>query len=234
MRRRSHDRRERGSALLVAMLMLALMGIIGIASLETVTRDRQVAGYGNLAQSALYAADAGNGLPAVRFDTDWLESVFSADGIELPITVFVVHKVTSATLGNQNIIDGGSAGPRFRLGYNPPGEPLFATFQTWPPALNANIAIETPMPDFTVVTALYNEPGARSALRVDGEEKASSENMASHRLVDITIGSRTSRDRQWFFGDIAEMIFYERALADGELAAVESYLANKYGFGLAP
>ena len=59
MRRRSENRRERGSALLVAMLMLALMGIIGIASLETVTADRQVAGYGNLAQSALYAADAG-------------------------------------------------------------------------------------------------------------------------------------------------------------------------------
>jgi hypothetical protein len=182
----------------------------------------------------VYVADANNGLPAVRFDTDWLEAVFSADGIELPITVFVVHKVTSATMGNQNIIDGGSAGPRFRLGYNPPGEPLFATFVNWPPALNARITIETPMPDFTVVTALYNEPGARSALRVDGEEKASSTNMASHRLVDITIGSRTSRDRQWFFGDIAEIIFYERALEDGELAAVESYLADKYGFGLAP
>lgn len=59
MRRRIDKRSERGSALLVAMLMLALMGIIGIASLETVTADRQVAGYGNLAQSALYAADAG-------------------------------------------------------------------------------------------------------------------------------------------------------------------------------
>ena len=59
MRRRSENHRERGSALLVAMLMLALMGIIGIASLETVARDRQVAGFGNLAQSALYAADAG-------------------------------------------------------------------------------------------------------------------------------------------------------------------------------
>jgi hypothetical protein len=59
MRHQSEHRRERGSALLVAMLMLALMGIIGIASLETVARDRQVAGFGNLAQSALYAADAG-------------------------------------------------------------------------------------------------------------------------------------------------------------------------------
>ncbi len=46
-------------ALLMTMLLLILMGIIGLASLDTVMRDRQVAGYQNLAQTALYAADAG-------------------------------------------------------------------------------------------------------------------------------------------------------------------------------
>ena len=53
------DRRESGAALLMAMLMLVLMGMIGIASMDTVMRDRQVAGFQNLAQTALYAADAG-------------------------------------------------------------------------------------------------------------------------------------------------------------------------------
>lgn len=53
------SKREGGAALLVAMLMLVLMGMIGLASLDTVMRDRQVAGFQNLAQSALYAADAG-------------------------------------------------------------------------------------------------------------------------------------------------------------------------------
>ena len=52
-------RRERGAALLVAMLMLALMGLIGFASMDTVMRDRQVAGNLSLSQNALYAADAG-------------------------------------------------------------------------------------------------------------------------------------------------------------------------------
>lgn len=52
-------KREGGAALLVAMLMLVLMGMIGLASLDTVMRDRQVAGFQNLAQTALYAADAG-------------------------------------------------------------------------------------------------------------------------------------------------------------------------------
>lgn len=52
-------RREGGAALLMAMLMLVLMGMIGLASMDTVMRDRQVAGFQNLAQTALYAADAG-------------------------------------------------------------------------------------------------------------------------------------------------------------------------------
>jgi hypothetical protein len=41
------------------MLLLALMGAIGLASLNTVMRDRQVAGFQSQSQTALYAADAG-------------------------------------------------------------------------------------------------------------------------------------------------------------------------------
>ena len=52
-------RHERGAALLVAMVLMALMGIIGFASLDTVMRDRQMSGNHSLSQSALYAADAG-------------------------------------------------------------------------------------------------------------------------------------------------------------------------------
>ena len=52
-------RRESGTALLIAMLLMALMGVIGLSSLDTVMRDRQVAGNTSQAQSALYAADAG-------------------------------------------------------------------------------------------------------------------------------------------------------------------------------
>ena len=52
-------KRENGAALLVAVLMLVLMGLIGMASLDTVMRDRQIAGHTSRARSALYAADAG-------------------------------------------------------------------------------------------------------------------------------------------------------------------------------
>ncbi len=65
---RRGGRREAGSALLVAMVMLALMGLVGFASLDTVMRDRQVAGFQSRAQTALYAADAGiaQGLDILR------------------------------------------------------------------------------------------------------------------------------------------------------------------------
>ena len=61
-------RNQEGTALLVTMMMLALMGLVGMASLDTATRERQVAGYSSLAQSALYAADAGvaEGLDLLR------------------------------------------------------------------------------------------------------------------------------------------------------------------------
>lgn len=52
-------RRESGTALLVSILMLVMMGLLGMASLDTVMRDRQIAGYTSRARSALYAADAG-------------------------------------------------------------------------------------------------------------------------------------------------------------------------------
>jgi hypothetical protein len=51
-------KRESGAALLVAVLLLAMLGVIGLASMETVTRDRQVAGFQNRGRVALYAAEA--------------------------------------------------------------------------------------------------------------------------------------------------------------------------------
>ena len=52
-------RHESGSAMFIAVLMLVLMGALGIAAMETVTRDRQVAGFQNRSRSAFYAAEAG-------------------------------------------------------------------------------------------------------------------------------------------------------------------------------
>jgi hypothetical protein len=51
-------RSQCGSALVIAMIMLILMGLIGFAALATVTRDSQVAGAQFRKKSAFYAAEA--------------------------------------------------------------------------------------------------------------------------------------------------------------------------------
>jgi hypothetical protein len=51
-------RRESGSALFIAVMMLVLMGALGIVALDSVTTDRQVAGLQNRAVNAFYTAEA--------------------------------------------------------------------------------------------------------------------------------------------------------------------------------
>lgn len=63
-------RRQAGGALLISMFLMAAMALIGLASLDTVMRDRQVAGYSSLSSNAMYAADAGlaESLDVIRTD----------------------------------------------------------------------------------------------------------------------------------------------------------------------
>jgi hypothetical protein len=53
---------------------------------------------------------------------------------------------------------------------------------------------------------------------------------------DVT-ASTFSKDRTYdysWWGDLAELVIYERALSASEVAAVETYLAARYGIGLPP
>jgi Tfp pilus assembly protein PilX len=91
--------RESGAALLIAVLMLALVATIGFASLNTVARDREVAGNTGRAQSALYAADAGIAASLQSLRTEQTgSSIRSGECIDAT--------VPSANLGN-----GASYGP---------------------------------------------------------------------------------------------------------------------------
>ncbi|MBW2397171.1 MAG: hypothetical protein JRG95_23220, partial [Deltaproteobacteria bacterium] len=55
----SKRRRESGAAMFIAVLMLVLMGWMGMAAMNTVTRDNQIAGFQNRNQNAFFAAEAG-------------------------------------------------------------------------------------------------------------------------------------------------------------------------------
>lgn len=52
-------RRQQGSALLVTMMLLVLLGMIGIAAMDASRADQQVAGFSKRSQLAFYAAEAG-------------------------------------------------------------------------------------------------------------------------------------------------------------------------------
>ena len=53
------NRRESGSALIITVLVMLLLGAIGISALDTVMRDQQVAGFQNRSSTAFYTAEAG-------------------------------------------------------------------------------------------------------------------------------------------------------------------------------
>ena len=56
---RHSRKRQQGSALLIVMLVMAMMGLIGFAALEAVTRDQRVAGFMKRKKIAFFAAEAG-------------------------------------------------------------------------------------------------------------------------------------------------------------------------------
>lgn len=56
---RTRRREETGAAMFVAILMLVLMGALGLAAMNTVSRDRQISGFQNRTRGAFYAAEAG-------------------------------------------------------------------------------------------------------------------------------------------------------------------------------
>ncbi len=59
MHERSDRRREEGAALLVAIMLMVFMGVIGLAAMDVVTQDKQVAGTLKRTKTAFYAAEAG-------------------------------------------------------------------------------------------------------------------------------------------------------------------------------
>ena len=55
----TRDRRESGSAMLIAIMVLVLMGLMGFAAIDTASEDQMIAGLGNRSRSAFHAAEAG-------------------------------------------------------------------------------------------------------------------------------------------------------------------------------
>jgi Tfp pilus assembly protein PilX len=72
-------RGEGGSALLITVMLLMMLGLVGLAALNTTTRDQQVAGFQNRKRMALYAADAGISEALERLTTTSTPTISTTD-----------------------------------------------------------------------------------------------------------------------------------------------------------
>jgi Tfp pilus assembly protein PilX len=72
-------RNQRGNALVIALLMLACLTLLGIASLMTSTVELQVSGSDRVAKTAFYAADGGTEMASELLEQNIEERSWSDD-----------------------------------------------------------------------------------------------------------------------------------------------------------
>lgn len=99
-------RREGGAALVIALFLLVMMGMVGVYALDTVALDQQVAGFQNQKRVAFYAAEA-----AVAEALDTLASTGTPD-------------VSAGTMGDSSIYPYGQPGYGLDTTATTPIEPL--------------------------------------------------------------------------------------------------------------
>jgi hypothetical protein len=123
---RHQSRREGGAALLIAMLMMALMGLIGFAALSAVTQDARVAGAIYRKKLSFYAAEAGI---AKTLETMRTTGAPTVPGVSLADTTAYPHGQPTYSLDTvaadpvESLGFGGFPGMNLQIGQN--GGPTF-------------------------------------------------------------------------------------------------------------
>jgi hypothetical protein len=123
MNARTDRRRDQGSALLVAVLLMALLGAIGLAGLEAASQDRQTAGVQNRKRIAFWAAESGiaearndmrnGGVPTLAPSTNVGDSSLHPYGLPTYVPEETTDLGTSAIPGFQLRVSGN--GPTYQL-----------------------------------------------------------------------------------------------------------------------
>jgi hypothetical protein len=78
-----------------------------------------------------------------------------------------------------------------------------------------------------VLVAAFN--GSSSFTRVNGSQSANFNSGSSSKGVGYQIGSNASNSGEFWDGDIAEVLFFDRLLTAGDISLLESYLSAKWG-----
>jgi hypothetical protein len=100
-------RREQGVVMFITVLLLAMMGGLGLAALDSAARDRDTAGYYNRETAAFYAAEAG-----VQHARAVIASIESL-GVAPAFPTEGAPQSIGDTSAYYNIISGGGALPSY-------------------------------------------------------------------------------------------------------------------------
>ena len=123
---RREARAQGGSAMVIAMLMLMLMGLIGFAALATVTRDAQVSGAQVRKKTAFYAAEAAIAKALETMRTTGTPTITNTDLGDTTVypygrPSYAVDSSTATPIESLGL--GGFPGMNLQLGQD--GSPLF-------------------------------------------------------------------------------------------------------------
>lgn len=186
---------------------------------EVASRDAAQATSGN---QPLYVANAINGRPGLYFDAsrvDRLSATIAPSNAEATVIVVAVPNTASVT--------------RFALGSNTSTKNLYFEYSSgycrWGMQAASNYLGTGLFAAPQIVAAVYN--GASSVIRVDGVATTGDVGAHATKSTALTIGHRASLSGNAYDGIISEVLWYDRALATGEIEAIERYLGAKYGIG---
>ncbi|MBZ4420791.1 LamG domain-containing protein [Myxococcus sp. RHSTA-1-4] len=191
----------------------------GTASLQPVLRRAAIAGHA-----------------AIQFDgvndrLDLASNVFASGNF--PLTVFAVLQTTDT---EGHIVGTGSSSEGFLTTY---GAGL--TFVAGNPTVKANsngsglhLSAAAPANDGAtrVLTAVAQSGASRLFVNCASQGASASTTNAygyGRSTLGASDGSQSGQSRDPFAGQLAELIVYRRALLQDERAAIEDYLASKYG-----
>jgi hypothetical protein len=178
-------------------------------------------GHGNDASSnrgPILVQDVANGLPAMRFDgsasagSGQLVNFKQRLGGNIRTVFWVVSESAAATAAYRSLLGDSSSNNDFAGEYGAPGS-IWRSCCTSPRVIGGH-------------TRLNGAP-------VDGTITSRPRNISVISLVttDVVSADRFGNDPGYspWWGDLAELVVYSRALTDAEVQQVEAHLMNKYG-----
>ncbi|MFI4942732.1 MAG: chitobiase/beta-hexosaminidase C-terminal domain-containing protein, partial [Burkholderiales bacterium] len=200
-------------------LALWVRGDAGLASDTSLWASQGNAGNALVQSSALQrpalVLDSTSRMPLLRFDGAGDSMSFAARLTKIRSVFWVVRRSASMTPGYRLLLGDSSQYHFFSDGTTK----LWSASYTSPAVLNGLTRLNG-LPANGLTT---DRPAGLSVLSL----------VTTGDVVASTFSKDRAYDYSWW-GDLAELVIYERALSAGEVAEVEAYLAGRYGIGLAP